>query len=191
MQIHPETTDNAKAKKIDLTRRYGENKFWVTVGHISAVIGVLGFVFAIGQYIGFRRARHEEFKTFLEYLSKIKEGVRIVNVTYDKTEVSHGEQCELLVNIENNSPYECTFWLGTTAIASGGKEFWSSTEDKTVTISPSGITGVKRTFTFPKDAIPGIYDIQVNLWYGQKSDPSQSERISAAVLRGQIVLKNR
>ena len=173
------------------TKKLRWQQFWVWVGYVSGALGILVVVFQVGQYEGYRQARRDEFKTFIEYLVAIKDGIRITQVSCDRSKLTQGETCEIQANIENRTPYECSLWMGLSAVMENGKELWNTTEDRQLVISPSGLTIAKRQFTFPTNAVPGKCDIQINLWHGKTSDPKQSERISTAALRQQVVLENR
>ena len=159
------------------------------IGYISGVLAIVAFSFQIGHHFGFRNAKKQEFKHFSEYLNQIKDSVNLVNVTCDPKKLRHGDTFEIKLKIDNKSPYECDLWVGATAIDTQGREIWNRKQDKIVTITSNGITSVKRYLTFPQDAHEGDYDIQINIWYGKKGDPSQSELISSAALRGQISIK--
>ena len=161
-------------------------KFWMYIGYISGVLAIVVFSFQIGHHFGFQNAKKQEFKHFSEYLNQIKDGINLVNVSCNPKELRPGETFEIKLTIDNKSPYECDLWIGASATDTQGKEIWNRNQDRMVTITSNGITSVKRYLTFPPDVIEGDYDIQVNIWYGKKGDPSQSELISSAALRGQI-----
>ena len=178
----------AREKRSEDHRSFSQ-KFWMYIGYISGVLAIVVFSFQIGHHFGFRNAKKQEFKHFSEYLNQIKDSVNLVNVTCDPKKLRHGNTFEIKLKIDNKSPYECDLWVGATAIDTQGREIWNRKQDKIVTITSNGITSVKRYLTFPPDAQEGDYDIQINIWYGKKGDPSQSELISSAALRGQISIK--
>lgn len=179
----------AARKKRSEDHRSFSQKFWMYIGYTSGALAIVVFLFQIGHHFGFRDAKKQEFKHFSEYLNQIKDGVNFVNVTCNPKTLRPGETLEIKLKIDNKSPYECDLWIGASAIDTQGKEIWNRKQDRTVTITSNGITSAKRYLSFPLDAQRGDYDIQVNIWYGKKGDPSQSELISSAALRGQISIK--
>jgi len=158
------------------------------MGYIAASLGIAVVVFQVGEHFGARLARKQEFKDFVEYLDQIKSGVRIAGLSCNTDRLSPGDTCELTLTVANETPYECDLWVGTSAVDSQNNEIWNTAQDRMVTISASGVTSTKRFLTFPSDARPDTYDIQVNLWYGKRSDPTQSERVSSASIRRQLTV---
>jgi len=167
----------------------GSKGFWVILGYLGTVLGISVVVFEVGQYFGYRAAREQEFKAFVEYLDQIKGGIRIANVYCTQNRIEPGGTCELGLTVVNETPYECDLWVGASAVDSTGREIWNRSEDRLVTITASGVTSIKRFLTFPDDAPSGIYDIQVNLWYGKRGDPAQSEQVSSASIRKQLTVE--
>ncbi len=164
--------------------------FWKVLGYIGIAIGISVVVFQVGKHFGFRSARQQEFKHFVAYLDQIKTGIRIASLYLNTDHFSPGDTIELSLTVVNETPYECDLWVGTSAVDSEGNEIWNTEQDLQVTISPSGVTSIKRFLTFPSDVKPDTYDIQVNLWYGQRSDPKQSVRISSASIKKQLTVAN-
>lgn len=165
--------------------------FWIIIGYISSILTILVFAYQLGQYKGYRQARQDQLKNFSDYLKVIKNGIRITQALCDKNVLWQGDSCELSITIENSTSYECSFWLGASAIGPGGNELWNVAEDQQITVFPAGPNMVKRKFTFSKDAPIGKYDILIKLWYGKISDPKQSECISNAMLRQQVLVMQR
>lgn len=161
------------------------------IGYSSAILAIVGIGFAIGNYWGHKEAKQEDFESFVEYLSIVKKNVHIIDVSSDKKILNPGDKCEIYLRINNNSPLEHDLWVGASAIGPNGNEVWNIREDKRITITASGITKSSRYLSFPSNAQPGEYDIQVNLWYGKISDPKQSELIASAALRKQISIEKK
>lgn len=159
---------------------------WAIVGYIGGALTILIVVFQIGQYFGYREAKKDEFKSFIEYLSEIKDGVHIADVICKNPVLKQGETCEIKTVINNTTAFECSLWIGLSATSENGSLFWNVNEDKQIIVSPSGLTVIKRQYTFQINAPLGSYDIQISLWHGTKSDPKQSELISTAVIRQQV-----
>ena len=162
--------------------------FWMIIGSVSAVVTILAITFQLGQHSGFKEAKKDEFKNFSEYLDQIKTNIDLSSVKCEQKRITTGDTIEIRLEIANRSPYECDLWIGTSAIDEQGMEVWSRRQDKAITVTAKGITTAKRYLTFPREAKLGEYDLQTNLWYGRKGDPSQSELISSAALRGQVVV---
>lgn len=172
---------NSKSFREDFRHR-----FWVAIGYLGAAVAIGTFLFQQGHRWGYRDAKKQEFKAFITYLSEMKDGIGILDLQCDKQEVERGDKCILTVKIQNRNAYECDLWLGATIRDNEGSDYWNTSEDRLFTVSPSGITTISRQFTIPVEARPGLYDLRVNLWYGKTSDPSHSERISTALVSGQI-----
>ena len=178
------TKKNNSTEKLSL--KSSKRRYLELFRFVGTIISIAVVIFGVGQYFGVKSAKKQEFKSFIEYIEQIRDGIRIENVSCQPKKLFVGETCEISIRIANETPYECDLWVGASAIGKDGKEFWNTRQDRLVTITPEGITLVKRFLTFPIGAKNGIYDLQVNLWYGRKSDPTQSERVSSAALRERI-----
>ena len=148
---------NTSQSKKNSASKPRKRRYLELLGFIGTVIGIAVVVFQVGQYFGTKSAKRQEFKTFIEYIEQIREGIRIENVTCHPNNLYLGETCDISIRVINKTPYECDLWVGTSAIAKDGKEIWNTSQDRLVTITPDGITNVKRLFTFPNEAIEGIY----------------------------------
>lgn len=184
-----DSNSNSSKNTVEDQRSFAQN-FWIYIGYIGGVLAIVVFTFQVGHHFGFSDAKKYEFKHFSEYLNQINDGVNLVNVTCTTTVFKPGDKCEIVLKIENKTPYECDLWVGASAIDSSGNEIWNRSQDRIVTITANGITSTKRYLTFPDDTHDGDYDIQINIWYGKKGDPSQSELISSAALRRHVSIKS-
>ncbi len=174
-----------REKEIVLKNRIWKRNFWIIIGYISGSLTIIILAFQIGQYQGYTQSSRNELKSFIEYLTTIKNGISIKQVNCNKELLQQGKTCEIEITIKNATSYECPLWVGVSADIKG-HEYWNVQEDIVVIVLPVAITVLKRSFTFPINAEEGKYDIIVKIWYGKKSDPKQSEPISTALLSQKI-----
>ncbi len=162
--------------------------FWKAIGYISASVTLLVLAFQLGQYLGSRNAKRDEFGAFVTYIVSIKEGVAITGISSDQETLYPGGTCQISVTVQNRNSFESDLWVGASIIAADRTQYWNAREDRVVRITGSGFTTIKRSLTIPETTPPGTYDLSVNLWFGMVADPSHSERISSALLKDQITV---
>ena len=176
--------EKIKTEKITVIPRKESKTFWSHFIYIimilAGILTIISIGIGIGRFLGFKEAKQEEFKSFIEYLAILKRSVNLVDISLEKETLSPGDTCAITVKIQNDSPYEYDLWVGASAIGPDGSEHWNVREDEVATLVASGIIKFKRYLTLPNSLPTGNYDIYINLWHGKVSDPKQSELVARA-----------
>ncbi|PHR26382.1 MAG: hypothetical protein COA36_12400 [Desulfotalea sp.] len=150
------------------------------VGLIAGVLSISVLVITLIYSVGEKQGKKYAYENIIEYLDELKNGIQITSVQCTPTELIPGETGIINLTIQNSTQYGCNLWIGASAFSSDNKEFFNPSQDRTILLMPNALTYLTRVLTFPGNTNCGSYNLNVNLWFGRKSDPSQSTIIASA-----------
>jgi len=73
-----------------ISRKMVSQRFWALLGYIATSIGIAVVIFQFGQQYGSASAKQQEFRHFVEYLEKLKSGIRITSLSCLNNQISAG-----------------------------------------------------------------------------------------------------
>jgi len=155
-------------------------KIGLYLGIITASITICGWILNFTYSLGEKKGKKYAYENIVEYLDELKTGIQITSVQCTPSELVPGETGTINLTIQNSTQYGCDLWVGASVFGSDNREFYNPLQDRTISLPPNGLTYATRVLTFPGDKKPGSYNVNINLWFGRRSDPSQSTILASA-----------
>ena len=165
-------------------------KISLYLGIITSILTICGWILNFTYSLGEKKGKKYAYENIIEYLDELKSGVQIVSVQCTPTELIPGETGRINLKIQNSTQYGCDLWIGASVLDADNKEFFNPSQDRTISLTPNALTYTTRVLSFPGDTKCGIYDLNINLWFGRRSDPSQSTIIASATIPNGFQLIN-
>lgn len=156
------------------------SKIGLYLGIITAILTICGWLLSFTYSLGEKKGKKYAYENIIEYLDELKNGIQITSVQCNPTELIPGETGTINLKIQNSTQYGCNLWIGASVFGSDNKELFNPSQDRTISLTPNALTYTTRVLTFPGDTKCGSYDVNINLWFGRKSDPSQSTILASA-----------
>ena len=144
---------------------------------ISTLIGIIVGILLAGLPVAFewgrRRGRQAKREEVLKEVRNAIQSTRLVDFCANPLMLRRGDQITLEYTIDGSSTIPVEVWLGASLHAPDGKEFYQTDQDRVVKIGP-GRHSYRRAITPDMSVKPGIYQLHVQVWFGEASDSERS-----------------
>ena len=148
-----------------------------STGSVASIIGggiltIVGSSFAVGRWWRGRELSSEARRKALVDVCAAITQTKLVSVQVDGDTYGRGQGIPIQYWVSSTADIELGIWLGASLWSEGPKQemYNAPTEDKSISVL-KGTHLYERSLTVPVRTPPGVYNLNVNVWFG---DPAQA-----------------